>query len=77
MHTNELIVEFIIRGRVREKRVTIRDKQVEYSHHLQHKEDRILIAIIRGSLESRHSLSELNVAASSLYLMLSCRLNVY
>ena len=35
MDSNQLIVQFIVGGRIGKKGVSICDKQVEYFHHLQ------------------------------------------
>ena len=35
LHSNQLIIEFVVGTGVGEERVTIRDEQVEYLHHLQ------------------------------------------
>ena len=46
VHSDQLIVQFIVGGRVGQKGVSIRDKQVEHLHHLQGKCQKLMFFLI-------------------------------
>ena len=46
VHPDQLVVQFIICSRVGQKGVSVRDKQVEYFHHLQHTQTIMLVGAV-------------------------------